>query len=73
MGVAIPTVPVADTWKTLREYDQSYRSLGSLPELGKLTGARKATGASDADRGYRRAGVNFQFFPDVVHTARQAM
>jgi len=33
--------------------------------LGKLTGAREATGASDTDRGYRRAGVNFQFFPDA--------
>jgi len=36
--------------------------LGSLPELGKLTGAREATGASDADRGYRRVGVIFNFF-----------
>jgi len=35
-----------------------------LPELGKLTGARKATGASDAGRGYRRARLNFHFFPD---------
>ena len=51
MGVEIPTVRVADILETLREYDQSYRSMGSLPELGKLTGARKATRALDADRG----------------------
>ena len=35
-----------------------------LRELGKLTGARQATGASDAGRGYRRARLNFHFFPD---------
>jgi len=66
MGVEIPTLQFADTYETLWEYDQSYRNLGNLPELGKLTEAREATRASDAGRGYRRAGVNFQFFPDAV-------
>ena len=66
MGVEIPTLRVADTYEILQEYDQFHRSLGNLPELGKLTGAREATGASDAGRGYQRAGVYFQFFPNAV-------
>ena len=43
---------------TVAPPQEYYRNMGSLPELGKLTSS------SDADRGYRRARVNFQFFPD---------
>ena len=41
-----------------------------LLEIGKLTGTREANGASDAGRGYQRAGVNFQFFSNSIGHVR---